>query len=89
MLKAPLIGSLREFRDAALERTLVVREGQHMDEDMFRDAWGTELILYAHDATEKVEDWWWQWGYMIAKRRPETVVSSIKVSISMGNTVSS
>ncbi|KAF8816429.1 FAD/NAD(P)-binding domain-containing protein [Phlegmacium glaucopus] len=87
MLKAPL-GPLQAFRDAAFERTLVRKDRQHMDEDTFRDAWGTELILFAHDATDKVKDWWGQWGYMIAKSRPEEVVSGIEVSISTGNTVS-
>ena len=84
LLKAP-IGPLQELRDIALQKTLVCKKGQHIDEDLFREAWGTELILFAHDATEKVKDWWGQWGYMIVKgHRP----SSVQVSISMGNTVS-
>ena len=84
MLKAPL-GPLQEMRDGLLERTLVLEKAQHMDEDVFRDAWGMELILFAHDATDKVRDWWGQWGYMIAKSQK---VSGVQVSISTGNTVS-
>jgi len=86
LLRAP-IGPLQELRDRALEKTLVTRKGQHIDEDLFRDAWGTELILFAHDATDKVDDWWGQWGYMIAKGHK--VSAGIQVSISKGNTVSS
>lgn len=85
MLKAP-IGPLQELRDMALQKTLVTVEGQRIDEDLFRDAWGTELILFAHDATEKANDWWRQWGYMIAKGRKTS--TGIQVSISKGNTVS-
>jgi salicylate hydroxylase len=86
MLRAPL-GPLQELRDRALEKTLVTRKGQHIDEDLFRDAWGTELVLFAHDATDKVDDWWGQWGYMIAKG--QKVSTGLQVSISRGNTVSS
>ena len=86
LLRAP-VGPLQELRDKALEKTLVTREGQHIDEDLFRDAWGTELILFAHDATDKVNDWWGQWGYMIAKGCK--VSTGIQVLISKGNTVSS
>ena len=68
MLRASL-GPLQELRDQALERTLVTQKGQHIDEAVFRDAWGTELDLFAYDATEQVEDWWGQWGYMIGKGR--------------------
>ena len=84
MLKAPL-GPLQELRDAALRKTLVYGDVEHIDEDAFRDAWDPELVLYAHNATHKAEDWWGQWGYMIAKTRR---VSGVQVSISMGNTVS-
>jgi salicylate hydroxylase len=85
MLRAP-VGPLQELRDRALEKTLVTRKGQHIDEDLFRDAWGTELVLFAHDATDKVDDWWGQWGYMIAKGHK--VSTGLQVSISRGNTVS-
>lgn len=88
MLKAP-IGPLQELRDAALQKTLVTKEGQHIDEDLFRDAWGTELILFAHDATDKVKDWWGQWGYMIANGHYKVPSAGIQVSISMGNAISS
>jgi salicylate hydroxylase len=88
MLKAPL-GPLQELRDMALMKTLVTKEGQHIDEDLFRDAWGTELILFAHDATDKVNDWWGQWGYMIAKgHKVSSSTTGIQVSISKGNSVS-
>jgi salicylate hydroxylase len=66
LLKAP-IGPLQVMRDDALQKTLVHKKGEHMDEDSFREAWGIELMLFAHDATDKVKDWWGQWGYMIAK----------------------
>ena len=70
-----------------LQKTLVIREGQHVGEDLFRDVWGTELItLFAHDATDKVNDWWRQWGYMIAKGRRMST-TGIQVSISRGITV--
>ena len=87
LLKAPL-GPLQELRDLALQKTLVRKEGQHIDEDLFREAWGTELILFAHDATDKVKDWWGQWGYMIAKCPRIVPAAGIQVSISKGNTVS-
>jgi salicylate hydroxylase len=70
----------------ALNKTLVSSSGAHMDEDLFRESWGTELILFAHDATDKVKDWWGQWGYMIAKGH-KLPAPAIQVSISMGNTV--
>jgi salicylate hydroxylase len=85
MLKSP-VGPLQEIRDDILRKTLVLDEGQYMDEETFREAWGTELSLYAYDATDQVKDWWRQWGYMITQCNRE---SGIQVSISMGNRVSS
>jgi hypothetical protein len=52
------------MRDAALQKSLVREKGEHMDGDLFREAWGAELILFVHDATDRVKDWWGQWGYM-------------------------
>ena len=87
LLKAP-VGPLQAMRDVVFQKTLVRQKGEHMDEDLFREAWGTELMLFAHDATDKVKDWWGQWGYMIAKGH-KVSGASIQVSISKGNTVSS
>jgi hypothetical protein len=81
MRRASLV-PLQELRDQALERTLVT----HVNEAVFRDAWGTELELSAHDATER-EDWWGQWGYMIGIGRK--VSKGLQVTILRGNTVTS
>ena len=87
MIKAP-VGPLQQMRDDALGRTLVFKEGQYMDEEEFRAAWGNDLVLFAHDATDKVKDWWRQWGYMIGRgRSPNVPAADILVYISMGKTV--
>jgi hypothetical protein len=63
----------------ALQKTLVTKEDQHINEEFFRDAWGTELILFAHDATDIAK------GHNL---KVSTTMTGIQVSIATVNTVS-
>lgn len=61
-------GPEQEERDDRMRQTLARNENDHINEANFKDPqmWGIELDLFAHNATEMVEDWWGQWGYMIS-----------------------
>jgi len=70
MMKLP-DGPAQDQRNASLSESMVHGDWDHMDETLFRSVWGTELELYTHDAADKVEDWWTQWGAMITKKRDD------------------
>ncbi|KAF5310151.1 hypothetical protein D9619_010399 [Psilocybe cf. subviscida] len=63
-------GPEQEERDDRMRQTLARNENDHINEANFKDPqmWGVELDLFAHNASEMVEDWWGQWGYMISGR---------------------
>lgn len=61
MLMCPA-GPHQDKRDKMLRKVLVSGDWRQMDETTFKAVWGNELTLYAHDATEEVDDWWSQWG---------------------------
>ena len=67
MLKVPA-GPEQDARDGLLQQTMIHGDWDHMDETMFRTVWGGELTMYTHDATEKVDDWWAQWGTLISRK---------------------
>ncbi|PPR00104.1 hypothetical protein CVT24_008962 [Panaeolus cyanescens] len=73
-------------RDAILRQSMVHGESwEHIDEDAFRLVWEKELALYAHDASERVEDWWIQWGALISRNRQSgrlSVIANMSVSVS-------
>ncbi|KAF8153369.1 hypothetical protein B0H34DRAFT_800578 [Crassisporium funariophilum] len=89
-MKVP-VGPPQEGRDALLRQTMAYGDWDHMDEATFRAVWGNELILYAHDATEKVDDWWGQWGSMIVGEETpirSATVAGLEVSVSKGDVLS-
>jgi len=61
-------GPEQDARDALLRQSMIHGDWDHMDESAFRSVWGNELELYAHDATEQVDDWWGQWGTLISRK---------------------
>ncbi|KAF9045005.1 hypothetical protein BJ165DRAFT_1474771 [Panaeolus papilionaceus] len=73
-------------RDALLRQSMVHGGSwEHIDEDAFRLVWEKELELYAHDASERVEDWWIQWGALISRNRQSgrlSVIANMSVSVS-------
>ncbi|KDR66463.1 hypothetical protein GALMADRAFT_259251 [Galerina marginata CBS 339.88] len=62
-------GPAQDDRNANLTLSMANGSWDCMDESLFRAVWGNELDMYAHDATEKVDDWWQQWGSMIAVKK--------------------
>lgn len=81
-MKAP-VGPQQDGRDELLRQTMAYGGWDHMDEASFRLVWGMELTLFAHDATEKVEDWWGQYGAFITRRHDR---SSMEVSVLLAGT---
>lgn len=63
-MKVP-VGPRQDKRNAILRQTMAYGDWDHMDEATFRAVWGNELTLFAHDASDKVEDWWGQWGSLV------------------------
>jgi len=61
-------GPERDARDALLRQSMIHGDWDHMDEAAFRSIWGEELTMYAHDATERVDDWWVRWGTLISRK---------------------
>jgi salicylate hydroxylase len=61
-------GPERDARDALLRQSMIHGDWDHMDEAAFRTIWGEELAMYAHDATEHVDDWWMRWGTLISRK---------------------
>ncbi|KIM36273.1 hypothetical protein M413DRAFT_31860 [Hebeloma cylindrosporum] len=61
-------GPEQNARDALLRQSMIHGDWDHMDECAFRSVWGNELELYTHDATERVDDWWAQWGTLISHK---------------------
>ena len=61
-------GPEQDARDALLRQSMIHGDWDHMDESAFRSVWGNELALYAHDATEQVDDWWGRWGTLISRK---------------------
>ncbi|KAJ3509209.1 hypothetical protein NLJ89_g5343 [Agrocybe chaxingu] len=81
MLKASP-GPMREQRDALLRQTLIQDEDEHMEEATFMKVWGNEFVLFAHDATEKVEDWWGQYGSLIVQcPNRHSIVPNVEISV--------
>ncbi|KAF8154612.1 hypothetical protein B0H34DRAFT_783758 [Crassisporium funariophilum] len=80
-------GPIQERRDAQMRKTLVHKVGERMDEVTFKKVWGNELILFALDATEKVDDWWGQWGSLIVRSPPDrsSVMPSVEISVVKDN----
>ncbi|KAF9564023.1 FAD/NAD(P)-binding domain-containing protein [Agrocybe pediades] len=68
MMKLP-DGEYQDQRNESLSQSMVHGDWDHMDEATFRSVWGIELEIYTHDAMDKVEDWWTQWGSMISRKR--------------------
>ena len=63
-MKVP-VGPRQDKRNVILRQTMAYGDWDHMDEATFRAVWGNELTLFAHDASDKVEDWWGQWGSLV------------------------
>ena len=61
-------GPERDARDVLLRQSMIHGNWDHMDETAFRSVWGEELAMYAHDATEHVDDWWARWGTLISRK---------------------
>ncbi|KAF8958781.1 hypothetical protein BDZ97DRAFT_1906399 [Flammula alnicola] len=72
-MKVP-VGPQQDGRDAILRQTMAYGDWDHMEETTFRSVWGNELTLFAYDATDKVDDWWGQYGS-----------STMEVKVSMGD----
>ncbi|CAA7263406.1 unnamed protein product [Cyclocybe aegerita] len=79
---------MQDERDALLGQTMIHGDWDHMDEALFRESWGKELSLYTYDATEKVDDWWGQYGYLVCQVEAERS-KTMEVSISLGDAPSS
>ncbi|KAF6752786.1 hypothetical protein DFP72DRAFT_903612 [Ephemerocybe angulata] len=82
MLFAPP-GPLMARRDAVLKIAMQYEDWEHMDEESFKLVWGKEFELSCHDATEKVEDWWTQWGAFFEKKDTGRRKSVVQVSTSV------
>lgn len=81
-MKAPL-GPEQKTRDAILRQTMASGDWDHMDDSpAFRQVWGNELRLWTYDPTDKVDDWWGQYGSFIMRRHDR---SSMEVTISRGD----
>jgi len=64
------------------QATLIHKEGDNMDESLFRQIWGQELDIFAYDVTEQVDDWWNQFGSLIVKRpHRKSILSDMKISV--------
>lgn len=66
ILKSPQ-GPTQQVRDERLRKLSAFNTGAEIDEDLILEGWGGELLLITHDASEKVEDWWSQYGTSISK----------------------
>ncbi|CAA7263407.1 unnamed protein product [Cyclocybe aegerita] len=75
-MAATYAGPEQNARDSVLRQTMVYGDWDHMDEGTFRAVWGNELSLYVHDARERVDDWWTQWGSLISREQRRERVSS-------------
>lgn len=80
-MKVP-VGPRQDKRDAILRQTMAYGDWDHMDEGTFRAVWGNELALFAHDASDNVEDWWGHWGSLIM--RGDVDGASMEISRSIG-----
>lgn len=61
-------GPLQEARDATLKETLnPAFEDFHNceDSDVLVQTWEQYLVLFKHDASEEVDNWWSMWGYAV------------------------
>ncbi|KAF8184713.1 hypothetical protein BJ912DRAFT_1117777 [Pholiota molesta] len=76
-------GPEQQVRDAILRQTMAAGDWDHMDDSpVFRQVWGNELKLWAYDPTDKVDDWWGQYGSFIVRRYER---SSMEVTVSKGD----
>lgn len=83
MLTLP-VGKQQETRDRSMRKCHAYKEWESMDEKAARAIWGSELELFAYDASEIVEDWWTKWGPLLARASPngQPVSPNLQVSIS-------
>ncbi|KAF9529595.1 hypothetical protein CPB83DRAFT_852380 [Crepidotus variabilis] len=58
-------GPVQVVRDTCLQKLSEFAPGNAADEEMILQMWGGELQIITHDATEKVDDWWSQYGTFI------------------------
>ncbi|KAF9527940.1 hypothetical protein CPB83DRAFT_907301 [Crepidotus variabilis] len=85
-------GPVQQIRDQRMRQLGAFNTGAEIDEDMILEGWGGELMLITHDASEKVEDWWGQYGASIMK--PASTyslpdVQSMRISIAENTTSAS
>ncbi|KAF9483291.1 FAD/NAD(P)-binding domain-containing protein [Pholiota conissans] len=81
-MKAPL-GPEQQMRDAILSQTMASGHWDHMDDSpVFRQVWGNELRLWTYDPTDKVEDWWGQYGSFIMRRHDRSSMEVTDISFS-------
>jgi salicylate hydroxylase len=53
-----------------MKQSTVYDESEVIDDETFLALWGDEFSLYAHDASESVEDWWTKWEPVIVRANP-------------------
>lgn len=61
-MKLP-VGPRQKSRDSTLRRILAYSEVDHMEPDGFQAVFGEQLLSYAYDAGDAVDDWWATWGF--------------------------
>lgn len=73
------------MRDTTMRSALATEDPGALDEETFKMVWGNELDLVNHDASEKVEDWWNQWGAVFECKEKSKRPTSVQVLVSRGD----
>lgn len=81
----PNASELMFMRDTIMRSALAYEDPGALDEETFKMVWGNELDLVNHDAAEKVEDWWNQWGAVFECKEKSRRPTSVQVLISRGD----
>ncbi|KAF8347531.1 hypothetical protein F5887DRAFT_1072530 [Amanita rubescens] len=60
-------GPESEARNEKIKKAVVAREWENIDEAGLPSLWQGQIELFSYDVTERVEDWWMKWGWLVRR----------------------
>lgn len=60
-------GPESEARNEKIKKAVVAREWENIDEAGLPALWQGQIELFSYDVTERVEDWWMKWSWLVRR----------------------